>query len=1018
MGNKRRLAKNLFRALASEGLSKRKTASEGLPKRKAALQLPLGFPFSGKMSDALYGKTITSLLSQDNGRSLVSLVEKNQHLVFTLPPRYKATLIHQLHLRSVKTNGSFVSSEQASLDFWLIERILFSTVGQDLTILKLSLDGLALGDDLFSPSSPHNHRDIRRKALFGRDEAGAGVGGTGGDELELSSPSAAAHPVVVSAAGLKGVVNVHHDLLALLKSFALLPPSGTGSNAAIPYPPSFTSSGERESNTTGLPLVTGKERAEKLLEHFRIQSIVALKQWNAERLAQEKERYIRRAVDQMMKKKTKGGESVVPLATVMVQVKPFWPIKLFSDFDDTMAPKLWDKSFPSTVPSGNSSGSSTAVGGGGPLNIGGAVPYPGVSAFISALTGMHMHPATAIKPPPTSIEGGSKVETAPLSTSSEVAPLMGLSASQRLPLVSSPLAVKSSDSHTTRDIRTADQGGSHAPGGVVRRKNLQSSSSLETPPPVPPSARRLPLSEPNDTDNTTASVEAVEESIQAFSLAEFLSSGGATTTDPAASPMTTVDGSTDVGSTDGLLPSPKHGSAGTAHTKRLPIPSSVSTTTSLPGTATQSSAGEQSPQRPSARRDGAPWNGPGNITTSDDLPSLLKVDPGSLSFAVSEEEILSRLPREGEEGEASSAVSEKTTKRGGVGDGEVEEDDEEGPDSWIGHFGISGTVYLSARPAMLKTTTLQTVSSTVLNGRPPRAILCGTVMTSFTNRSMATRKFDNFLAYSRLYPEFRVVWLGDSGQGDIEAGRKMLELYKQWHKQAQEEAGLATEGAIGREDQHPLLWWPPPPPLVLIHDIATSSGSASSSSSSTSASGPTLAVAAAAASATASSSTTANSTTSAIPIGASGDVPSESGRSTSSSGSKRLTPPLERARLRAQGIFLFDSYLEAALTCFECGREKEISSSSTTIAEQESAALKQLAPAPLLSRKSLLFVLDKTAEELGRVRFSNEGQRQARLDEFTYALKRTTLVLDRLRAKREAAKRQQENAEQAGTTSK
>jgi hypothetical protein len=35
---------------------------------------------------------------------------------------------------------------------------------------------------------------------------------------------------------------------------------------------------------------------------------------------------------------------------------------------------------------------------------------------------------------------------------------------------------------------------------------------------------------------------------------------------------------------------------------------------------------------------------------------------------------------------------------------------------------------------------------------------------------LAGKKFDNFAAYHALFPEYRVVFIGDSGQGDIMAG--------------------------------------------------------------------------------------------------------------------------------------------------------------------------------------------------------------------------------------------------------
>nr|WP_267898822.1 phosphatase domain-containing protein [Sorangium cellulosum] len=44
------------------------------------------------------------------------------------------------------------------------------------------------------------------------------------------------------------------------------------------------------------------------------------------------------------------------------------------------------------------------------------------------------------------------------------------------------------------------------------------------------------------------------------------------------------------------------------------------------------------------------------------------------------------------------------------------------------------------------------------------------------NRAIAEKKLENFVEYRRLYPEYDFVFVGDSGQGDIHFGQRMLEL--------------------------------------------------------------------------------------------------------------------------------------------------------------------------------------------------------------------------------------------------
>jgi diacylglycerol kinase family enzyme len=59
-------------------------------------------------------------------------------------------------------------------------------------------------------------------------------------------------------------------------------------------------------------------------------------------------------------------------------------------------------------------------------------------------------------------------------------------------------------------------------------------------------------------------------------------------------------------------------------------------------------------------------------------------------------------------------------------------------------------------------------------GLPPHAVLSGTFNGLRSHDSMASAKIENFERFRLLMPETHVVFLGDSGQGDVEVGRRML----------------------------------------------------------------------------------------------------------------------------------------------------------------------------------------------------------------------------------------------------
>jgi hypothetical protein len=65
------------------------------------------------------------------------------------------------------------------------------------------------------------------------------------------------------------------------------------------------------------------------------------------------------------------------------------------------------------------------------------------------------------------------------------------------------------------------------------------------------------------------------------------------------------------------------------------------------------------------------------------------------------------------------------------------------------------------------------------HGLPPATILTGSFTRLIGNRAIAEKKFENFLEYRRIYPEYEFIFIGDSGQGDIFFGQRMLEAAPQ-----------------------------------------------------------------------------------------------------------------------------------------------------------------------------------------------------------------------------------------------
>ncbi|WP_437733992.1 phosphatase domain-containing protein [Sorangium sp. So ce1335] len=85
--------------------------------------------------------------------------------------------------------------------------------------------------------------------------------------------------------------------------------------------------------------------------------------------------------------------------------------------------------------------------------------------------------------------------------------------------------------------------------------------------------------------------------------------------------------------------------------------------------------------------------------------------------------------------------------------------------------------FVTARPGdrlgLVESATLEALAA---RGQLTATVLAGSFTRLIGNRTIAEKKLENFLEYRRLYPEYGFVFVGDSGQGDIHFGQRMLEL--------------------------------------------------------------------------------------------------------------------------------------------------------------------------------------------------------------------------------------------------
>jgi phosphatidate phosphatase APP1 len=93
---------------------------------------------------------------------------------------------------------------------------------------------------------------------------------------------------------------------------------------------------------------------------------------------------------------------------------------------------------------------------------------------------------------------------------------------------------------------------------------------------------------------------------------------------------------------------------------------------------------------------------------------------------------------------------------------------------------IGDLVFLTARPhgykGGIEQLTHDMLGHSKLHTQP--VILAGTFSHFFVNKDMAAKKYQNFEMYASVYPEYRFVFIGDSGQGDVAFGKQIKKEFK------------------------------------------------------------------------------------------------------------------------------------------------------------------------------------------------------------------------------------------------
>lgn len=120
-------------------------------------------------------------------------------------------------------------------------------------------------------------------------------------------------------------------------------------------------------------------------------------------------------------------------------------------------------------------------------------------------------------------------------------------------------------------------------------------------------------------------------------------------------------------------------------------------------------------------------------------------------------------------------------------------------------FSMGDLTFVTARPGdvfgLIENHTKHALTEA---GIATHSVLTGTVQALLTKDLMAGQKIANIDHYNKLFPEYRLMFIGDSGQGDIRVGELMLEkfghlvdivvIHDVVGRSAEDRAELATKG--------------------------------------------------------------------------------------------------------------------------------------------------------------------------------------------------------------------------------
>ncbi len=88
---------------------------------------------------------------------------------------------------------------------------------------------------------------------------------------------------------------------------------------------------------------------------------------------------------------------------------------------------------------------------------------------------------------------------------------------------------------------------------------------------------------------------------------------------------------------------------------------------------------------------------------------------------------------------------------------------------------VGDLTFITARPAdLLGWVEDQTRNKLRGVGVPSSAMLTGSLLHLLSHAGMAEKKIQNLMHYHSLHPEYRLVFIGDSGQGDVRVGERLL----------------------------------------------------------------------------------------------------------------------------------------------------------------------------------------------------------------------------------------------------